>query len=171
MSPDSRLSATPHIIGIDPGKSGALAALTEQGDLIAVVDMPTLANKLNAWLLADAIEQLGNAVDVTAIVEDVHSMPKQGISSAFDFGKSYGMVLGALAAIGIRTELVSPSAWKKTMGLTVPKGADKRLAKEMSRSAAIERWPAHRELFARVKDADRAEAALLALWWLNRKGA
>jgi hypothetical protein len=36
--------------------------------------------------------------------------------------------------------------------------------KETSRARAINRWPKWHASFARKKDADRAEAALIALW-------
>jgi crossover junction endodeoxyribonuclease RuvC len=151
------------VIGVDPGKGGAVALLDGHGELVGVNDMPVIANKLNPWLLSDIIEgAVDGQVGVVAVVENVHSMPGQGVASSFDFGTSFGMVLGVLAAIGIRTELAAPGVWKKAMRLTSDK--------ETARHRAIERWPHERELFNRKKDADRAEAALLALWWINKNG-
>jgi crossover junction endodeoxyribonuclease RuvC len=57
---------------------------------------------------------------------------------------------GVLAAAGVPVTFVSPPAWKR-------------------RPEAIRRWPARAELFARVKDDDRAEAALIAVAGLMRK--
>ncbi len=42
--------------------------------------------------------------------------------------------------------------------------------KDLARSRAIERWPAHAEVFARLKDHDRAEAALIGWAGLQREG-
>jgi hypothetical protein len=54
---------------------------------------------------------------------------------------------------------VPPATWKKAMRL---KGG-----KDESREAAMRLWPASAGLFARVKDNDRAEAALIAEWGRN----
>lgn len=151
------------IIGIDPGKSGAIAVVNGFGELVWVQDMPVVGNQVSGALLCELIETVAittdpnePVVEVVAVVEQVHSMPKQGVASSFDFGKSYGIVLGVLEGARIRTEHVPPTRWKKAMRLT----ADK----DMARRKAIERWPKHAELFKRKKDDGRAEAALLALW-------
>jgi hypothetical protein len=49
------------VIGIDPGVTGALALLTDKGDLIDVLDMPSLADgtkgrsTVNAPLLTELL--------------------------------------------------------------------------------------------------------------------
>lgn len=155
-------------IGVDPGKGGAIAVLDGYGEIVWIDDMPLAGNAVCGSLLTDLIDDAlmdGSQVlgegDTTAIVEQVHSMPHQGVASSFDFGKSYGIVLGVLAGARVRTEHVPPHRWKKGMYLT----ADK----DMARQRAIFRWPGHSELFKRKKDADRAEAALLALWWMENR--
>jgi hypothetical protein len=40
-------------------------------------------------------------------------MPRQGVSSTFRFGASYGVVLGVIGALKTPTHLVSPSKWKR----------------------------------------------------------
>jgi crossover junction endodeoxyribonuclease RuvC len=60
-----------------------------------------------------------------AVVEKVGAMPKQGVSSTFKFGAAYGSILGILAALKIRTILVSPTVWKGHFAL----GADKEKAR------------------------------------------
>lgn len=158
-------------LGVDPGKSGAIAVLDGYGEIESIDDMPVVGSAVSGSLLCDLIDNVvilngGDSeysllgVDVVAIVEQVHSMPKQGVASSFDFGKSYGIVLGVLAGAHVRTEHVSPQRWKKVMRLT----ADK----EQARRRAIERWPKWSDSFKRKKDADRAEAALLALWFIEQ---
>lgn len=51
---------------------------------------------------------------------------------------------------------MAPTSWKRAVGLSLA-------SKDASRSEAIRRWPQHAALFARVKDDDRAEAALIAV--------
>ena len=115
-------------------------------------DMPAADGHVSGALLADALEDVTDLA--VAWVEDVHSMPGQGVASTFKFGRSVGVVEGALSALGIPIRWVSPAKWKKAMGLPADKGA--------ARRRAIELWPDHAHLFARVKDDGRAEAALIA---------
>jgi Holliday junction resolvasome RuvABC endonuclease subunit len=51
-----------------------------------------------------------------AVLEKVHAMPKQGVSSTFKFGTSFGELKMALVAAGIRFELVTPVQWQTFMG-------------------------------------------------------
>lgn len=151
------------IVGCDPGKSGALAALTDDGQLIAVADMPVVGQIISARLLDDIVH---NWIDPlfgggTAVIEDVHAMPKQGVSSVFSFGRSLGVAEGVLAGNGLAMVYVSPAKWKRALGLSSDKG--------VSRRRAIEQWPAHADSFKRVKDDGRAEAALIA-WWHWKHG-
>ena len=156
-------------IGIDPGKGGAIAILDGYGEIVTVEDMPVAARTVVGSVLTDIIDDalmvsgdvLNDAVDITAIVEQVHSMPKQGVASSFDFGKSYGIVLGVLAGARVHVEHVSPQRWKRAMRLP----ADK----EACRLRAIDRWPGQSHLFKLKKHADRAEAALIALWWIESR--
>jgi crossover junction endodeoxyribonuclease RuvC len=129
-----------------------------------VFDMPVLEVKVgkaikrrvNAELLAYEVGLYPSAV---AVLEQVSSMPGQGVSSMFAFGESYGIVKGVLAAFQIPTHLVTPVKWKKAMGLNA--------SKDGSRAKAIEMWPEQASMFKRVKDDGRAESCLIALWGLT----
>lgn len=139
------------VLGIDPGASGGVAFfLPDRPDLIGVHDMPAVAGDVDAAELARLVAEM--APDF-AVIEAVHAMPKQGVSSSFRFGRAYGTALGVLAALRVPTHLVTPQRWKKHFGLSAEK--------ERSRALAIRLWPASRH-FARKKDTDRAEAALIA---------
>lgn len=159
--------AVPLIIGIDPGISGALVLLDpESRDLWRWADMPTVETAagrraVSAPLLAETLcawrtlaESAGRSV--IAIVEEVGAMPGQGVSSMFSFGRSFGVLLGALAGLSVSVETIRPASWKRKSGVGSDKGAARRIAQE--------RFPRRAELFSRVRDDGRAEAALLALW-------
>jgi len=144
------------IMGVDPGASGAVAFYyPNKTQLISVYDVPLIGKEINASALAQLISQYQPDL---AVVELVHSMPKQGVASSFAFGVAYGQIKGIIGAQNIRSIYTSPSKWKKYYGLP----ADK----EAARATAINRWPdsAH---FRRKKDHGRAEAALLALYGAN----
>lgn len=141
------------IMGIDPGISGAVAFyFPDQRAGISAYDVPVVGKEINASALHDLIHQY--APDL-AVIEIVHSMPKQGVSSSFNFGMSYGIAKGVVGSLHIPTINVSPTKWKKHFGLT----ADK----EQARALAISTWP-FSDHFRRKKDNGRAEAALLALY-------
>lgn len=149
------------VVGVDPGLTGALAIISA-GALLAVDDMPVAGGDISAQLLAVwAREWIEGCTtpELAAIVEDVHSMPKQGVASSFKFGRGKGVVEGVLAGAGWPLHYVSPAKWKRDMRLTKDKGA--------CRQRACELWPSRADLFRRVKDDGRAEAALIAYWFTN----
>lgn len=149
------------VVGIDPGLTGALAALTGTGDYGESMDMPHADGRV---VVADVGDFLVSLAEVKMVViEQVHSMPKQGVVSTFKFGRSYGCIEGIVAALGFPVTEITPQRWKRRMGVT----ADK----ESARAKAIELWPEARGDFARKKDCGRAEAALIAKWWIERNGS
>jgi hypothetical protein len=138
--------------GIDPGLSGAVAFFfPDAPDRVAAEDMPAAGGEVDCATLAARIIQMGPAL---AAVERVAAMPKQGVSSTFKFGQSYGAIRGVLAALQIQTHVVSPAVWKRYFRLDSDK--------EKSRALALRAFPATSQHFARKKDHGRAEAALLA---------
>ena len=146
--------SAPCILGVDPGLSGALAFYFPiSPQRVTAEDMPVVAGHVDCANLAARIRQMRPDV---AIVERVGAMPRQGVSSTFKFGASYGSVLGVIAALQIRVVLVTPVTWKRHFGLDSDK--------EKSRALALQTFPEASEFFARKKDDGRSEAALLALY-------
>ena len=97
------------------------------GDAFAY-KMPETENDV-VGLLDDL--QRGN--ELFAVIEKVHSMPKQGVASSFTFGQNYGGLRMALAALKIRREHVTPQKWQKEMGCMTKgdKNVSKRRAQEL----------------------------------------
>jgi crossover junction endodeoxyribonuclease RuvC len=149
------------VLGIDIGATGALALLEDNGQLVDVWDMPCLNDgpknrrTVNAPLLAEIIYKSHAG---RAYVERVGPRPLEGVTGAFAFGDSKGVIRGCLAAAAIPTIFIQPAQWKRIVG--VPPGKD---MKDMARSNAINRWPAMAEKFKRKMDDGRAEAALIGL--------
>lgn len=144
-------------LGIDPGMTGALAYVGD-GDLKVVDDMPVVDGLVNATLLAGLVQDRMRMPSFIkeAVLEQVHAMPRQGVSSTFKFGRGYGVIEGVLGTLRIPVRYVTPAKW--TGDLRV--GADK----ELHRRRAIETWPGSADLFKRKKDDGRADAALIAEW-------
>jgi hypothetical protein len=95
------------------------------------------------------------------VIEDVHSMPKQGVASSFLFGLNTGIVIGAVQACGLPMIKISSGRWKTQMGLRAK-------PKDASRGLAMDLWPDFANQFTRKRDADRAEAALIARWYCHQ---
>lgn len=49
------------------------------------------------------------------VIEQAQAMPKQGVTSMFNYGRGYGKLLGVLEALGVPHETVRPTAWKKVV--------------------------------------------------------
>jgi crossover junction endodeoxyribonuclease RuvC len=147
-------------LGIDVGLNGAIALVVD-GELISVVDMPTVTLDRNGKAkrqvsvpeLVDIIKQFDPD---EAYVEKVFAMAGQGVTSVFSFGRSLGVVEGVLTTMKIKTTLMTPQTWQKGLGMTG--------GKDGSRARAMELFPEQTALFKRVKDDGRSDAALIALW-------
>lgn len=144
------------VLGIDPGCSGALVLITEQGSYIDHLAMPTIKvgtkSRVNGAAVAAWIRQYGIS---HAYLEQVGAMPGQGTASMFTFGHAAGVAEGILQGMNIPYTLVTPQAWKKSAGLI---GSDK----DAARSRAIQLYPGLRALDAKAKGQAIADALLIA---------
>ncbi len=151
------------IAGIDPGLDGAIALLNDAGEVVALEDMPTLMlprggkNKREIDVHA-LVGILSQPID-HCVVEQVNSMPKQGVASTFAFGKAYGIVIGILVARAVPMTLVVPRVWKNAT--RTPS------AKDGARARASMLLPKAAHQWRLRKHDGRAEAALLALYGLR----
>ena len=157
-----------YVIGIDPGISGAIA-IFEDGKLDTIHDMPTLKiasgktmkSHISAIGLVRILETSTLVHEsVHIVIEKVGAMPGQGVTSMFNFGRSAGIIEGVVAALQRPYTYVTPAAWTKAVGRAAGKDA--------SRMRAMELFPTRAELFKRAKDDGRADAALIAYWYLTR---
>jgi crossover junction endodeoxyribonuclease RuvC len=147
-------------IGIDPGNSGAIAFWKPEISLLKVWDMPTHTLKINGskrrvldeYEVGRILRSISEAS--VATVEEVHSMPKQGVASTFTFGFASGGVRCATASLEIRMELVTPNTWKRALRVSADKDSSRRRASQI--------FPKHCGLWPNVGHHGRAEAALLA---------
>ena len=101
-----------YIFGIDPGKSGGWA-LAKEGTIERYEIMPLVGGEIHVASIADEIRKIKKSDDVIIVIEKVHSMPHQGVSSTFNFGAGYGKLIGMCQTLGVSFDLVSPQTWKK----------------------------------------------------------
>lgn len=97
-------------LGIDPGMNGGIAIVDRPGNCVTLTRMPdTEQDILCAIPFGDTITM--------GMIEKVHAMPKQGVSSTFKFGCGYGGLRMAMVALAIKFDEVTPQAWQKALGV------------------------------------------------------
>lgn len=99
-------------IGIDPGKSGCLAILTANRK-IYFHDFPKDGSMLDYYEEIDDRLETKNLNVIMAVLERVHAMPKQGVSSMFTFGANFGGWQTWLLMKKFPHVLVPPQTWMK----------------------------------------------------------
>ena len=165
-------------LGIDPGISGAVALLLPNGS-VRFWDTPSIKtggkrDYDGMHMQEILLEALDRAVDAENLpegtnveplglhlhvyIERAQAMPKQGVTSMFNYGKGFGLWLGLLIGIGIPYTLVSPRRWKAVMLSDMPKdkGASLLRVKQL--------FPQCASQLQLVKDHNKAEALLIAAY-------
>lgn len=119
-------------LGIDPGKSGAIAVLDADGTLKFQVTPTIAAERGRSRREFDVTGMVAalNTVKVQHVVrlitiERVGPMPQDGPVQAFSFGEGFGLWRGIMAGLGLPHILVRPQTWKAKIlsGTKQDKGA------------------------------------------------
>lgn len=126
-----------YYIGIDPGLSGGIVCLDAKGNIRKMDVMPVIKvgtkNKVDAkgvtmWIKACFTEE---EVRMVAI-EEQRPMHKQGVTSTFSTGRSYGILEGIASALELPFQLVRAVDWQREMFRGLPKGKTKDLSKRVA---------------------------------------
>lgn len=115
-------------LGLDPGASGGIAMLDDDGVVVAAFAMPLTERDI----LDELLPLEGKA---RAVLERVSSSPQMGVVSAFTFGRGYGGLLMALTAARIPFSQVVPAKWQAA--LQCRSGGDKNITKRRAQQL----WP------------------------------
>lgn len=113
-------------IGIDPGKTGAIAVMDDNKILCL--------EQFNVDKYVDVLSYVGrstSAKDIKVCLEKVGAMPGQGVVSMFNFGHNLGVIEGILSALRIPYQLVPPQTWKKEFSLTGDKAKSIEVCKKL----------------------------------------
>ncbi len=154
------------IIGIDPGISGSICFFKD-GKILDVIDMPTMTDgkknkkQVNGSQIYNEILKKIDKEDkseIKVIIEQVSAMPGQGVTSMFNFGQSYGILKGICSAMQLSMYFVRPAKWKKYFNLINSE-------KDASRTRAIEIFPYFSSYLSKKKDANKADAILIASYY------
>lgn len=95
--------------------------LNEDGAIVSALPMPTTDEQVLLLLGHRA------STERYGYMENVHSSPQMGVTSAFTFGHGVGALKMALVACSIPFQLVTPQTWQTKMGCRT--GGDKNISK------------------------------------------
>ena len=109
-------------IGVDPGKNGGIAIIDSDG---------AIAFPFSEERLLIELDGIAQEYECICYLEHVHAMPKQGVSSTFNFGMNFGFIQGVLKAYNIPYELVTPQKWKKEFSCTSDKNTSIEVCKRL----------------------------------------
>jgi len=113
--------------------------MDSSGIICDVVALSTLTEHEIAETLAEWLARC--EVPILAIIENVHSMPKQGVCSVFSFGDNCGFLRGVITSLKIPYEKVTPQKWQKELGCLSEKGMTKTQHKNQTKAKAQQLWP------------------------------
>jgi crossover junction endodeoxyribonuclease RuvC len=117
-------------IGIDPGLSGAVYAISADNSLIGVDDCPydivqkpfssgkrkgqlRDVKKINIQRMVQVLKNY-SPDDAIVYIESVHPRPGEGVVSVWSFASAYWTWLGILEALNFKVTIVTPQVWKKS---------------------------------------------------------
>jgi Holliday junction resolvasome RuvABC endonuclease subunit len=140
------------ILGIDPGRSGGFCLQCDDGDTMQPYKQPETDADILELIESLSWHALCKGHKLTAVIEKVHAMPKQGVTSTFTFGRNFGFLHGVLTALKIPVIEVTPQRWQKELGC-MSKG-DKNVTKQKAQQL----FPDHKFTHA------TADACLIAYW-------
>ena len=156
------------VIGIDPGISGSICFFKD-GKVVDIIEMPNMADgKKNKRQVngAQIYNEISSRIknfskeDTKVVIEQVSAMPGQGVTSMFNFGQSFGVLKGVCSAMQLPMYFVRPTKWKKYFNLINSE-------KDASRTKAIEIFPYISSQLSKKKDANKADAILLASFFFE----
>jgi crossover junction endodeoxyribonuclease RuvC len=163
-------------IGIDPGKSGAVAVLGPGSEVLLLADVVVDGAKPPEYrpdAMADLLRPFAGCAQAMIEIPQAPRMRDsqkgrgelrqetggQGVGSGRQgivIGRGAGLWEGICAGLDIPVQRVQSTAWKRFYGLSSDK--------ELSRLRAIALFPHRAERLARKKDDGRAEALLIAFY-------
>lgn len=100
-----------NILGLDPGSDGAMTVLSPDRRARVFRFKDKTEQEIAHAIIAESLEPC------RAFLEKVHSMPGQGVSTMFTFGRNLGFLRGVLVGAGIQFEDVPPQKWQQGVGM------------------------------------------------------
>ncbi len=180
------------VMGVDPGTRGAAAVYSRYSIVPfapdSIIDLPTYIEGKKTKVLDMAIFRRWVVAHKphVAFIEKAWAMPRfskkkngaaefgeqeeqsgMGAASSFNYGRAYGTLLGVIHGCGVPIYYVTPSEWKKNLGLLAIK--DQKVRKERALELARLHFPSAAPFLTRQLDEHRAESMLIASYGTMQK--
>lgn len=162
------------VISCDPGQTGGIC-IFENNKLVENVYIPQLPDKsvdiitLLDWFYTWRAVYEHNMEAVSTCMEKVHSMPKQGVSSTFKFGKTTGQLEVLLRTVSRANHTeIRAQDWKKSFGL---KGKNKHEAVDLALSMEPKLFSFNKKqegYINKQRQSGIADAYLMGLYFLSK---
>ena len=99
-----------NILAIDPGMKGGIAILNTESNQMKAAPIPLVGKEIDYRSVHETITFYEPSI---IVIEKVHAMPGQGVTSMFNFGLGYGALVALATISTARVVLVTPQMWKK----------------------------------------------------------
>ncbi len=156
------------IIGIDPGRNGGIVGLTN-GKVNTIDKMPLKPADIWGYFIdVLGIPMMKERNNIYVFIESVHSMPTDGVKSAFSFGQHLGWLDMLLAYYDLHTERVLPRTWQESFSIPTRKTSklSKYDHKKYIKNLAKVHIPNHQEEKITMATCD---AYLIAVYGYNQR--
>ena len=135
-------------IGIDPGKSGGIAIVDEEGEMKAY-KCPDSSEEMA--ILFQILIGSTPAAEIRLLMERVWARPTNAVRAAFSYGVNYGQWLGIVATHEVEMNTAIPVEWIKWVGC--PKALKRDVRKRWLKEKAGELYPNVNKLTLATSDA------------------
>jgi hypothetical protein len=152
---------TKYFIGIDPGKTGGIAAINKETGQLILHEIPLIGKELDVVGLVEIINGYTSEPHFFCL-ENVHALPGASAGSSFSFGRTLGAKEAILVALKATFQKIAPKKWQSVVWEGIPnmkKPNGKNDTKAMSLLAAQRLFP--NQKFLKSKDG-LIDAALMA---------
>ena len=143
-------------IGIDPGKGGGVAVITNE--TIQIHNCPKTVDGM-ATLIGMCLSDVA-AYRTSVFIEKVWAFPTDGKSSLFSFGENYGQWQGILSANELDPVFVIPKKWQAHFKIET--GLKKSVRKKILKQIAVDKFPKTKGITLKT-----ADAILIAMYGLE----
>ena len=123
------------ILGIDPGKMGAIAII--KGKKVTAYKFPKELEDLS--VIVKMYVDKYKTEDIKVLIEHVHAFPTDSRPSAFSFGRNLGHWEGVLSTFELEIDTVAPRTWQSFYDIPVIKNKHER--KHWLKNKALEMFP------------------------------
>ena len=134
-------------IGIDPGKSGGIAIITNE--TVEIHNCPKTVDSM-AHLIGMCLTNVA-AYRTKVFMEKVWAFPTDGKAGLFTFGENYGQWQGILASHELEPTLVTPKEWQSHF--EIEKGLKKNIRKKILKQIAMDKCPSTKKITLKTADA------------------